>query len=335
MNDTIQLTEPKISVIVPALNEARSIGTLLDGLLSQTLRPDEIVITDGGSTDNTTEIIEEFIERGAPVKLVREQFSMPGRARNQAVKHAKHTWIAFTDAGIKPERDWLANLASKLGDRASPDAIYGSYEPVISNFFEECAAIAYVPPGYETGEGPARPYSIVSALMKREVWETVGGFPEDLRSAEDLLFMRKVEQAGFRIVRAPAAIVHWTIQPSLWRTFKRFVSYSRNNIRAGLWREWQAAILLRYALVLISAIPAAFIGWWWLFVSLAVWLCLMVARAVKSIARNRTAYPAGLARNLARVFLLVPIISAIDAAAFVGSIAWVVRDKLGIGKTNR
>ena len=324
-----------ISVVVPVRNEEGSVRVLLERLLDQTLPPDEIVLADGGSTDRTREIIEEFIERGAPVKLVREEFSMPGRARNQAVKHAKHAWIAFTDAGIKPERDWLANLASKLGYSASADAIYGSYEPVIGNFFEECAAIAYVPPGYETGEGLARPYSIVSALMKREVWESVGGFPEDLRSAEDLLFMRKVEQAGFRIARAPAAIVHWTIQPDLWRTFRRFVSYSRNNIRAGLWREWQAAIFLRYALVLVSAIPAAFIGRWWLFVSLGLWLCLMIARALKSIARNRTAYPAGFTRNVARVFLLVPIIAAIDAAAFVGSIDWLVRDKLGIGSKNR
>ena len=39
--------------------------------------------------------------------------------------------------------------------------------------------------------------------MRRQAWEAVGGFPENLRSAEDLLFMNKVEQAGFRAVRAP------------------------------------------------------------------------------------------------------------------------------------
>jgi glycosyltransferase involved in cell wall biosynthesis len=325
----------KISVVVPVRNEEDSVRVLLECLLDQTWQPDEIVLADGGSTDRTREIIDEFIQRGAPVKLVREEGSLPGRARNQAVKHAQNGWIAFTDAGIKPERDWLANLVAKVPDGSEADAVYGSYEPLINNFFEECAAIAYVPPCYETGEGLARPYSIVSALMKREAWEAVGGFPEDLRSAEDLLFMRSVERAGFQIVRAPAAIVHWSIQPSLWRTFKRFVSYSRNNIRAGLWREWQAAILLRYAVIVASAIPAVFFGRSWLPVPLGLWLALMIARAVKSIARNRTAYPAGLARNVGRVFLLVPILAAIDAAAFVGSIDWLMRDKLGLGKKHR
>jgi glycosyltransferase involved in cell wall biosynthesis len=324
-----------ISVVVPVRNEEDSVRVLLDRLLDQTRRPDEIVLADGGSTDRTRDIIEEFIQRGAPVKLVCEEFSMPGRARNQGVRAAQHSWIAFTDAGITPERDWLANLETKVGDGSKADAVYGSYEPVIGNFFEECAAIAYVPPGYETGEGLARPYSIVSALMRRKVWETVGGFPEDLRSAEDLLFMRNVERAGFQIVRAPAAIVHWSIQPNLWRTFKRFVSYSRNNIRAGLWREWQAAIFVRYAVIVASAIPAVFFGWLSLSVTLGLWLGLMIARAVKSITRNRTAYPAGFMRNVGRVFLLVPILAAIDAAAFVGSIDWLVRDKLGLGKKHQ
>jgi glycosyltransferase involved in cell wall biosynthesis len=324
-----------ISVVVPVKNEADSIGLLLDLLLAQTLRPDEIVIADGGSTDRTREIIEGFIAGGAPVKLVTEQLSMPGRARNQGVRNARNHWIAFTDGGIRPERDWLEQLAAGADQAPEAAAIYGTYEPVINSFFDECAAIAYVPPAEETGSGRARPYSIVSALMRREAWERVGGFPEDLRSAEDLLFMRNVERAGFRTVRAPAAIVHWTIQPNLWRTFRRFVAYSKNNMRAGLWREWQATIFVRYAMLLASALPAIFFGWWWLMVPAGLWLAMIIARAAKSINRNRTSYPAGFGRNLARTIVLVPIIAAIDAASFLGTLDWLVRDRSGLQKSNR
>ena len=73
----------KVSVVIPALNEADSIRGLLENLLNQTVKPDEIVITDGGSTDDTAQIVEEFIASGAPVKLVRVSRSMPGRARNK------------------------------------------------------------------------------------------------------------------------------------------------------------------------------------------------------------------------------------------------------------
>ena len=319
---------PEISVVVPVRDEEASIRALLEGLLNQTLLPKEIVITDGGSVDATREIIEEFIKTGAPVRLIREKDSLPGRARNTGARHARYQWIAFTDAGTSPAPDWLASLAENVGDRSAVDVVYGSYEPVADSFFKECAAMAYVPPATSTAEGAVRPRSIVSALMRRKAWEEVGGFPEHLRSAEDLLFMNKVEQAGFRIVRAPQAVVYWTIQPGLWSTFRRFSAYAHNNIRAGLWRQWQAAIFQRYALVAIVALPAVFVGVKWLIVPLVLWLALMVARAARTLVQNRRSFPAGIFRNSLRLLLIVPIIATLDAAAFAGTISWLLRDKL-------
>jgi glycosyltransferase involved in cell wall biosynthesis len=323
----------EISVVVPVRDEEESIRTLLDGLLSQTLAPKEIVITDGGSIDATREIIEEFIGRGAPVKLVREQDSLPGRARNVGVENASCDWIAFTDAGTKPAPDWLAELAGKAGDDGAAAVVFGSYEPIVDSFFRECAAIAYVPASTITPNGRARPLSIVSALMRRTVWEGVGGFPEHLRSAEDLVFMNRIEAEGYRIARAPRAVVYWTIQPGLWKTFRRFVTYSRNNIRAGLWRKWQATIFQRYALMGIAAVPAVFLGVEWLAVPLLLGLAQLVMRAIRALHQNRNLYPAGITRSILRLLLVVVIIATLDAAAFVGSISWLLFDKLHLATT--
>ncbi len=323
----------EISVVVPVRDEENSARALLEGLLGQTLSPNEIVITDGGSTDATTEIIEEFIRADAPITLIREKAALPGRGRNVAVAHSRCDWIAFTDAGITPSPDWLASLAANIGNGSTVDVVYGSYEPVVDSFFKECAAIAYVPPAASSAEGPVRPRSIVSALMRRKAWEEVGGFPEHLRSAEDLLFMNKIEQAGFRTVRAPQAVVYWTIQPGLWSTFRRFSVYARNNIRAGLWRQWQAAIFRRYARIILIALPVIFVGVTWLIVPLLLWLALMVARAARALVQNRHSYPAGIFRNSLRLLLIVPIIATLDAAAFAGTISWLLRDKLRLAPT--
>lgn len=323
----------EVSVVVPALNEEESIRILLDGLLSQTLPPKEIVITDGGSIDATREIIEEFVGRGAPVKLVRERDSLPGRARNVGVENARCDWIAFTDAGTRPAADWLAELAGKAGDDGAAAVVFGSYEPVVDSFFKQCAAIAYVPATTLTPGGPVRPLSIVSALMRRTVWEDVGGFPEHLRSAEDLVFMNRIEARGYRIARAPGAVVYWTIQPGLWKTFRRFVTYSRNNIRAGLWRKWQAAIFQRYALIGIVALPAVFLGAQWLAVPLLLGLAQLVIRAIRALHQNRHSYPAGITRSILRLLLVVVIIATLDAAAFVGSIGWFLFDKIHFATT--
>ena len=318
---------PEISVVVPVRDEEDSVRVLLEGLLNQSLSPSEIVITDGGSTDATAEIIEEFIDRGAPVKLIRERASLPGKARNIAVTHSRCEWVAFIDAGIQPATDWLASLAEAVGDGSAVDVVYGSYEPVIDSFFKECAAIAYVPPPFQSDGGFVRPRSIVSALMRRKVWEDVGGFPEYLRSAEDLLFMRRVDRAKFRIARTSAAVVYWNIQPDFGSTFKRFVVYSRNNIRAGLFAEWQGAIFIYYALLAASTLKVFFLGSRAFFIPPALWLLLLTARAAKALWRNRRNYPASLTRNLVRLSLLVPIIATLDAAAFAGSISWLFRNK--------
>jgi glycosyltransferase involved in cell wall biosynthesis len=324
----------KISVVVPARDEEASIRLLLDGLLSQTLRPNEIVITDGGSTDKTREIVEEFINRGDPVRLICEQGSMPGRARNVGVRNARFEWIAFTDAGTRPAPDWLAELANGVSSDDTVAVVFGSYEPVVDSFFRECAAIAYVPAPIPTPNGPARPLSIVSALMRRTVWESVGGFPEHLRSAEDLIFMNRIEADGHHLIRAPAAVVYWTIQPGLGKTFRRFVTYSRNNIRAGLWRQWQATILLRYFLIGTTAVPAVFLGWWWLALPVGLAVGQLALRALRALHKNRSSYPAGMVRNIFRLLLVMVIVVTLDAAAFVGSLSWLLFDKLHLA-TNK
>jgi glycosyltransferase involved in cell wall biosynthesis len=256
----------KVSVIVPVRDEEHSIRELLDSLLKQTRPPDEIVITDGGSVDATPQIIEEYIQKGAPVRLIRAGAALPGRGRNLGAAAAQSEWLGFTDAGIRLETNWLETLVARAAQDNSIDIVYGSWEPVTDTFFKECAAIAYVPPPAPRDGILARPRFIASTLLRRAAWAKVNGFPEDLRSAEDLVFMDRLEAAGYRAVFEPRAQVHWNLRPTLLTTFKRFLVYSRNNIRAGLWRQWQATILFRYAVLLVLLLLALIFDprWVWL-----------------------------------------------------------------------
>jgi glycosyltransferase involved in cell wall biosynthesis len=319
-----------ISVIIPVRNEETSIGALINGLLNQTLRPAEIVITDGGSTDATPAIVSEFIAGGAPIRLLRETAALPGRGRNLGAAQAASDWIAFIDAGITPEPTWLELLATRAQATDNVDVVYGSYAPITDTLFKRCAVMAYVTPPVEIERRLVWTRSVVSLLMKRSVWQAVGGFPEDLRSGEDLLFMNKIEQGDFRIANAPAALVHWQVQATPWLTFKRFVTYAQNNMRAGLWRQWQAAIFKRYLLLLISALPILVFGVKWLLVTLLLWLAMLAARAVVRIWRNRACYPGNVFENFVRTLLLIPLIAMLDAATFIGTLQWAVKDKLGL-----
>jgi glycosyltransferase involved in cell wall biosynthesis len=313
----------KVSIVVPVRDEEHSIRELLDSLLAQTRPPDEIVITDGGSVDATPQIIEEYIRRGAPVRLIRAGAALPGRGRNLGAAQASHEWLAFTDAGIRLANNWLESLTARAEADDSIDVVYGSWNPVTNTFFKQCAAIAYVPPPSHNG---TRPRFIASTLLRREAWQKVKGFPEDLRSAEDLIFMDRVENAGYRHVFEPRAQVHWDLRPTLWSTFKRFIVYSRNNIRAGLFRQWQSTILFRYGVLALIIIAALIIEPGWIWFPIAAWLLMLAARAAVSIRRNRVCYPASLLQNLARGMMVMSLLAVLDAAAIIGSIQWLLLD---------
>ena len=323
----------KVSVIVPVRDEEDSIRELLDSLLAQTRPPDEIVITDGGSVDATPQIIEDYKRRGAPVNLIRAEAALPGRGRNLAAAEAQFDWLAFTDGGIRLEKEWLEALVTKAEENESTDIVYGSVEPVTDTFFTECAAIAYVPPPKPQEDVVARPRFIASSLVRREAWAKVKGFPENLRSAEDLIFMTRLEQAGYRAVFEPRAQVYWRLRSTLKSTFKRFLVYSLNNIRAGLFNQWQSRILFRYAMLLVVFIAVLIVQPSWFWLPFALWVLMLVARAIVSIWRNRDCYPASFTRNVRRAIMVIAILAVLDAAAIIGWFQWLFLDALrGHGK---
>jgi len=81
--------------------------------------------------------------------------------------------------------------------------------------------------------------------------------------------MKRIDDAGFNVSYAPQALVRWNMQPTLWRTFRRFVTYSRHNMLAGLWKQWQASVLARYVLLIISAVILFGLTRWWPIVTMA------------------------------------------------------------------
>jgi glycosyltransferase involved in cell wall biosynthesis len=316
----------KVSVVIPVRDEEASIRELLDSLLTQTRPPDEIVITDGGSTDATPQIIEEYIRNGAPVQLIRAGAALPGRGRNLGAAQASHEWLAFTDAGIRLENNWLEALVAKAEADDSLDLVYGSCRPVTDTFFKQCAAITYVPP-FTSRDGISVPWRfIASTLLRREAWRAVNGFPEELRSAEDLIFMDRVENAGYRYVFEPRALVHWDLRPTFWTTFKRFIVYSRNNIRAGLFWQWQGTIFKYYAVIAVLLAAALIFKPWLVWFVIAAWLLLLMARAAVAIRRHRFCYPASFLQNVMRGAMVMSLIAVLDAAAIIGSIQWLLLD---------
>ena len=138
--------------------------------------------------------------------------------------------------------------------------------------------------------------------------------------------MDRLEHAGYRSVFEPRAHVYWKLKPTLASTFKRFLIYSRNNIRAGRFREWQATILMRYAVLALLFVVALVVEPAWVWFAIAAWLLMLVVRAIVSIRRNRICYPASFLRNVLRGAMVMSVLAVLDAAAIIGSIQWLLLD---------
>lgn len=298
-------------------NEEKSLPALLDSVRRQTHRPVEVILVDGGSTDATVKVAREIAAAsGADFKdlrVIEGTEATPGRGRNIGIGAARSEWVALTDAGIRLEPEWLERLIEVVRADGDVQVVYGNYEASIGSFFERCAALVYLPPKVERAGGRVRGPSIASALLRREVWEAVGGFP-DLRAAEDLFFMEHIKRLNFKIAYAPRATVWWQLQPTLGKTFRKFVLYSRHNVWAGRQWDWHYGLARQYAVNLIFFVLALAHSWWWLMFPVA----LTLARAAKLIYVRREGRGLAWLFNPLQFAGVVFVMLTIDLATFIG-----------------
>ncbi len=320
----------EVTLIIPVRNEESTIGLLWESIRSQTIHPTRIIFVDGGSIDQTVKFIRDLTSDDNSVILIETDGAMPGEGRNIGIDAAQTDWIVLTDAGIRLAPNWLELLMRRSQTDQSLDVIYGTYEPIIQTFFDECAAISYVPQRWissETRHTPFRGPTITSILLRRQVWAKVGGFPR-WRASEDLIFMRNVELAAFKIGYEPEAIVHWRMPENLAGLFRKFSLYSTHNVWAGMQAEWHYGIARHYLGYTVSVLIALTIGQHLL---LAIPFIAYVARALLSLSRKsefafgRSFIP--WAANPFRIGLIMLILLTIDMATFGGWLIALCRKK--------
>ncbi|MCK5294944.1 MAG: glycosyltransferase family 2 protein [Arcobacteraceae bacterium] len=83
----------KISVIIPSYNRAEFLPKTIESILNQTVKVNEIIVVDDGSTDNTQEVIKEY-----DIKYIYQENSGVSSARNAGIKSAVNDWITFLDS---------------------------------------------------------------------------------------------------------------------------------------------------------------------------------------------------------------------------------------------
>lgn len=312
-----QSKRQKVSLIVTVLNEARTIERLLDSILHQTHRPDEVIIVDGGSGDQTLHMIEQYALHHPKLHL--QFFTQKGNrsvGRNAAIRAATSELVAITDAGCELQPNWLAELLQKLQPQRSDQVIAGYYAAQPKTPFEE-AVVPYV----LVMPDKVNPQDFLPAtrsmLLSKTVWQKLGGFDEQLSDNEDYAFARLVRKKQIPIIFARNAEVIWFPRHMLSQFYWMIFRFARGDIFAGIVRPKVVLIFVRY-LIMIGLITAAI-----LFPSLRLELILTVITllllySVWSIQKNLRYVPHG--------WYWLPILQYVsDIAVIHGSLAGSVK----------
>lgn len=192
----MKISNPKVSVIIPACNAERFLPTAIKSVISQEFEDYEIIVVDDGSTDRTCEVVSEFMtDDPPPVRLIRQKNSGVAMARNAGLKEAKGEYIAFLDADDSWTRNKLDVMVRYLDLKPHVGMAYHncfivstSFELLINGevarwFSNKKLARS----GWVFNELLHENFILPSAtLIRKSALDRVGWFSPDLNGAEDI-----------------------------------------------------------------------------------------------------------------------------------------------------
>ena len=308
---------------------------LLSQLVGQLAHPDdEVVVVDGGSRDATATRVKEWSVREPRIRLIIEPGAGISAGRNAGVRACRNTFVACIDAGCDPAAGWLAAFRAAAADWGTDQLFTGVYRAVSRGPMQAAlAAVGYPDPaelrhpsllsrGY--GRFLGRSFDAAmptgrSVAFEVAVWRLAGGFPEELRTAEDVLFGRRVVAAGAPATLVADAEVSWEQRGSLRATARMYYRYGQGSGRSRDLRllRRDSLRLAAYLAVPLMAWLGGWLGWLAVAVGAAAYLSLPVVRVLRA---GRSARPRRYATALTAATLL-PVVAAVrDLAKVAGAV---------------
>lgn len=239
---------PRVSVIVPLFNKADHVGRALASISSQTFADFEVIVVDDGSTDGGADIVAKH--RDSRLRLLSQQNSGPGAARNRGIEQSRGLLLAFLDA----DDEWLPHyLETSIAGLDSRGARHVAHT---CTYFDEpsgadssgmwrnrgfvagvCQVDATTPA--ETLLHRVAFMSPCTTVARTEVIRTLGGFYEkNCRYAEDAYLWLRVllsHPVSFSLepyVRVHRDASHLSATGRVFRPLEPFLAYPE-DIRAG------------------------------------------------------------------------------------------------------
>jgi glycosyltransferase involved in cell wall biosynthesis len=210
-----------VSVVIPVYNHERFVGAAIDSVLSQTVRPREIICIDDGSTDSSARVLEAMAAQHPVVRFWARSNQGANRTINEGIRQARGRYVAILNSDDRYHPERLRRCLAVLEQDADVTAVttdisfvdehdnairYRWYEETHA-FYEKIGDLGLA---LVNGNFLMTTSNIVA---RRTVFDEMGGF-EDLRYAHDLDFFLRLVAARKRLVMLPEQLLTYRVHGS-------------------------------------------------------------------------------------------------------------------------
>jgi GT2 family glycosyltransferase len=237
-----------VSVVIPTLNSEGTIAECLKSIFSNDNPPKfEVMVVDGGSTDNTVKIAGEY-----PVKLLYADKPQANQ-RNVAVAQTSGDIIAFTDSDVRVTANWLYTLVRHFDDPSISGVGGPNLTPEDDQFWAKCFGTLMESPLGSAGVRNTVIYKNirevnhnppVNSAVRKNVFLEVGGFGKGYEPVEDVVLDAKIKRKGYKLIYDPAMIVWHHRRKTLSGFTKQLFLYGRG--RASVFLKYPESLPFTY-----------------------------------------------------------------------------------------
>lgn len=177
----LPLKGPLVTVILPVWNRRQSVGRTIESVLAQSYPHWELIVVDDGSTDQTSDVVERYLE-DRRIRLFKQANKGASAARNYALAHAKGEIIAYIDSDNTWCAYYLAKTVSALQSHPNRDCVY--FSQLVENPGRGLHYIRSHP--FDRDRLHREHYIDLNVFAhRRSVFEQYGGFDEQLTRLVD------------------------------------------------------------------------------------------------------------------------------------------------------
>jgi len=250
----MQPSRPFVSIIIPCRQEVHWIRSCLESILANDYPHDrmEVLVVDGMSDDGTRAVIEEFAAANPIVRMLDNPKRITPAALNAGVAAARGEIIIRIDAHTEYPTNYISSLVAWL-ERSEADNVGGLLITLPANETATAKAIALGcthPFGvgnafFRTGVTEPREVDTVPfGCYRRDVFDRIGLFDEELVRNQDIEFNLRLCRAGGRILLVPDVVSRYRIRSSLRKLFQTHYQNGYFNVLVA--RKTRGRITFRH-----------------------------------------------------------------------------------------